>query len=401
MRDLQDLVRVDAADVHKGAVLAGQLRRHGSLMEFSYREGYAGPAVATTLPMGLGPATAPPGAVPAFFAGLLPEGRRLVLLQQALKTSADDELSQLLAVGGDTVGDVRVAPAGEEPASPAPRFDPAEADEVRFDRLLAASIGEVERIALPGVQLKVSARMQTLPIRRGALSDAILKLETDDLPALVANERACLSAARTAGLQVAEHRVVGDGTGRQALLVGRFDRIVRDGDVHAVAQEDGCQVLGLWPADKYRPSIESVVGGLAAVCAAPVVAALRLWEQVAFSYLLANGDLHAKNLSIRRGSRGWEPTPVYDVVCTHPYGDVLTMALPLAGDANPDRVSRSRFLAAAEGTGVPPPAMARTLDRLLDRTVEVPEVLAELPIPGLRRAKLRRVLERRRERLGG
>ena len=73
------------------------------------------PAIATTLPVTTTPVTTLGGAVPAFFAGLLPEGRRLSALRQGVKTSADDELSLLLGVGGDTIGDVRVVPAGASP----------------------------------------------------------------------------------------------------------------------------------------------------------------------------------------------------------------------------------------------------------------------------------------------
>jgi len=38
----------------------------------------------------------PAGALPSYFSGLLPEGRRLGALRRAVKTSADDELSLLL-----------------------------------------------------------------------------------------------------------------------------------------------------------------------------------------------------------------------------------------------------------------------------------------------------------------
>lgn len=401
MRELPSLLDVGVADVHKASRLAGQLRRDGSVIVFRYADGYDGPDVATTLPRGQPVPAGPPGAVPAFFAGLLPEGRRLALLQQALKTSADDELPQLLAVGADTVGDVRVVPEGDVPVSPAPRVDLTAGDNLRLSGLLAASLDEVERVGLPGVQPKASARMQTVPVRAGttALSDAIVKLEPPDLPALVANERTCLEAAAAAGLSVPGHETVTDRDGMQALVVRRFDREFRDGTVVAVAQEDGCQVLGRWPADKYRVSTEEVVSALSRVCRASVVAALRLWEQVAFSYLVANGDLHAKNLSVRRGARGWEPTPAYDVVCTFVYGDTATMALPVAGERAWDRLHRSALIEAAATTGVRPAAMEHALDRLLARTVDLPERLAAVAAPGVRQTKARRYLEARRERL--
>jgi serine/threonine-protein kinase HipA len=110
--DLADLRFVGAAEVHKRGRLAGRLVRDAAGVRFQYEEEYLGdpdaPAVATTLPRTAEPAITPAGAVPPFFAGLLPEGRRLAALRRAVKTSADDELSLLLAVGRDTIGDVEV-----------------------------------------------------------------------------------------------------------------------------------------------------------------------------------------------------------------------------------------------------------------------------------------------------
>ncbi len=80
-----------------------------------------GPAIATTLPVTEVPVLRPGGALHAFFAGLLPESRRLGVLRRAVKISADDELSLLLAVGEDTIGDVEVVapqPDGEWRVSP-------------------------------------------------------------------------------------------------------------------------------------------------------------------------------------------------------------------------------------------------------------------------------------------
>jgi hypothetical protein len=52
------------------------------------------------------------GAVPPFFAGLLPEGVRLGVVTSSTKTSADDHFTWLLANGAGTFGNVRVVPAG-------------------------------------------------------------------------------------------------------------------------------------------------------------------------------------------------------------------------------------------------------------------------------------------------
>ena len=93
MPSLLELRQVTQADVYKGGVLAATLTRSGRHIAFSYLDEYrsvGGPPVASTLPIGTDPVIQPAGALPPFFSGLLPEGRRLTALRQAVKTSADD-----------------------------------------------------------------------------------------------------------------------------------------------------------------------------------------------------------------------------------------------------------------------------------------------------------------------
>lgn len=180
----------------------------------------------------------------------------------------------------------------------------------------------------------------SVPVCDSALSTHLLKLGPQGLPRLIANERACIRALARARLEVNQAEVVVDRTGEQALLVARFDRHASAGVVRARRQLDGCQVAGRYPADKYDLDTVDVVNALADVCANPTVAALRLLEQVAASYLIGNGDLHAKNLSVSDRGKGLEPTPAYDVTFTHPYGDTDTMALPICGEAKVARIGR-------------------------------------------------------------
>lgn len=64
-----------AADVYKAGVLAGRLSLEADgATKFVYIDGYAGPAVASTLPVSDMPVVNFNGALPNFFTGLLPEG---------------------------------------------------------------------------------------------------------------------------------------------------------------------------------------------------------------------------------------------------------------------------------------------------------------------------------------
>lgn len=70
---------VARADVYKAGKLAAHLTRTATGVEFAYTVDWlrnGGPPIATTLPVLPDAITTLGGAVPAYFAGLLPEGRR-------------------------------------------------------------------------------------------------------------------------------------------------------------------------------------------------------------------------------------------------------------------------------------------------------------------------------------
>jgi serine/threonine-protein kinase HipA len=93
------------------------------------------------------------GAVPTYFAGLLPEGRQLSGLRRAVKTSADDDLTLLLAVGVEPVGDVQIVPSGQHPTPAEPLIQVDKAfEEVTFSEILQDEVGLVglPRAGTPG-----------------------------------------------------------------------------------------------------------------------------------------------------------------------------------------------------------------------------------------------------------
>ena len=221
---LERLKAVDVADVHKGGRRAAVLDRRGDALRFAYRAAYLeadAEPVATTLPLTMEPVSFVGGAVPPFFAGLLPEGRRLTNLRREVKTSADDELSLLLAVGRDTIGDVQVVPEGESPERPDVLVALAgDVSTTRFADVLFKA-GVVDPVGLPGVQEKASARMISVPVRQAG-ERYLLKVDPPEYPHVVESEAFFLSLARDVGVPSAEARVVRDADGRAGLLVKRW-----------------------------------------------------------------------------------------------------------------------------------------------------------------------------------
>lgn len=398
---LEQLRTVEQADVYKAGRHAATLTRTPHGVEFRYLDAWldAGePPVAMTLPLAPNPVLRPAGALPSYFAGLLPEGRRLGALRRAVKTSADDELSLLLAVGADAIGDVQVVPAGVTPAEVPPRIVVESITELSFAEVLTELGIRAQRMALPGVQDKTSAAMINLPIARAG-ERYILKLNPiGEYPHLVENEAFFLRAARLSGLAVPQHDLVSDRDDAPGLLVRRFDRITLDGQVHALAVEDGCQACDRPPADKYLLSADETFAALTAVCDAPALAGREFVRQLAFAYLTGNGDAHAKNFSVVQDEQGeWKASPVYDVPCSHVYGDT-TMALSIGGRAGSE-FSSDDFARLGEMLGVPPRATRRALSELAERAGRWLPGLDQLPFDRGRINKLRRVAEHRRAKL--
>lgn len=385
-----DLRSIDTADVYKGGRQAGTLSRKGTDIVFRYEKDFANddsaPPLAWTIPKQVAQIRTSGESVPPFFAGLLPEGARLRAVVAGTRTSEDDHLTLLLAVGADTIGDVSVLPPDVPFAESSPALDLASSDAIDlrevFDSIVGTESLAYDRAAIPGVQPKVSAAMISSPLWT-THGPAILKLTPDrDYPRLVENEDFFLRMARACELRTPEHHVIHDRSGRSGLVVFRFDRVVEATTERRLPQEDACQVMDVYPARKYRLRTQDVIETLAARCeeggGSRQAATLRLLQLVAFSYLIGNGDLHGKNFSIHRSDGGpWEPTPAYDLVSTQPYLNWRDpMALDLYGRAN--RLDHRHLVESGERLGVTGRAVSRMLARMCDRAVRWADRVGEI-----------------------
>lgn len=337
------------------------------------------------------------GAVPPFFAGLLPEGVRLGVVTSSTKTSADDHLTLLLAIGADTIGNVRVVPTGATPARPLPMFEPERDNDFRavFARLTGSV--DADPVGLAGVQPKVSAAMLSTPAQTRT-GPAILKLNPVQYPLIVENEHFFMTMAAACGLRVATTSLLHDAAGNSSLLVSRFDRA---GEMR-IAQEDACQVAGIYPASKYRIRTETAITALADACGrgggSKPAALLELLKVVVFSWLIGNGDLHGKNLSIYNPDGVWQPTPAYDLLCTQPYMRWQDpMALNLYGRAN--RLTRADFMDAGERLGLRRRAITRMIDAIVDAARDWPDKCGEIGFDERQTKLLAQMLRKRMDSL--
>src|SRR5699024_872071 len=115
-----------------------------------------------------------------------------------------------------------------------------------------------------------------------------------------------------------------------------------------------------------------------------------------FSWVIGNGDLHGKNLSIYNPDGVWQPTPAYDLLCTQPYtGWRAPMALNLYGRAN--RLTRADFLDAGEPPGLRRRATTGRVDSIVDAARDWPDRCGEI---GFDDRNTERLAEMLRTRIG-
>jgi serine/threonine-protein kinase HipA len=402
LEDLTELRLVQRADVYKQGIKAATFTRTPDGIKFEYlsswiREG--GPSVASTLPVTNIPVIRPGGALPSYFSGLLPEGRRLGVLLRQVKTSADDELSLLLAIGTDVVGDVQVLPEGGDPSKVPQHLEVNDFAEINFNQILTDLGIRAERVGIPGVQDKISTALLNLPVAHQG-SRFILKLNPSEFPFVVENEEFFLRAAKLSGLSVASAELVTDKDGIHGLLVTRFDRVPlgANGESRMLAMEDASQALGKPPADKYLITSEEAFTALTTLCLAPKPAARLFISQLVFAYLTGNGDAHAKNFSVMQLPSGeWVPTPAYDLPSTYFYDD-FTMAMTISG-RNSNNIRRIEFVELGEHLGLPERAVRRVIAEQCDHMDTWLPLVTELPFDPAKLAKLQKFAQYRRDRL--
>ncbi len=305
-----------------------------------------------------------------YFAGLLPEGLRLNYLQQKVKTSSDDLFSLFAALGGDCIGDVHtdvVDAINDNHQEHFPKWDSINFYDYFFEVLKKEGQKEVQIFS--GVQEKISASMISLPLKMQKNKHSyILKLSPKDKPNLVYNEWLCLTLASLCQIEVNNFELIYDKDDNLGLIVQRFDRkydyIINQ--MERIHQEDMCQVLDRYPAEKYRITVREVFEAIEKYSSAPLVDKLKLFQLLVFSYLVGNGDMHGKNISLYENPDDGRIslTPAYDIICTLIYGDTK-MALKMDGkDSNFTRMDFVKF-------GIRHNLTQKSIESVIDQTLNL------------------------------
>ena len=220
---------------------------------------------------------------------------------------------------------------------------------------LAAQVIQ-SQTTLTGVQAKLSLHLdrhngsKRLTIV-GLWGDYIFKPQTQSYKTLPENEDLTMHLAEIAKIKVVPHTLIRLKDGTLGYLTKRIDRSA-DGD--KIPMEDMCQLTERQTEYKYKSSYEQIAKVIAKYSYVPLLDLTDFYEQVFFSWLVGNNDMHLKNFSLYAPKGKWGLTPAYDllnVTLVNPKDDE---ELALTLNAKKNRIKKADFVKAMETSGIAP-----------------------------------------------
>lgn len=288
--------------------------------------------------------------------GLLPEGEARTVLEDQFAVRRGDVLGLLRAVGRDCAGAVTFHTGDADSREAA--LAPMSRDELehRIADLPLHPLGADDDVpvSLAGLQHKLLLVRTDSGWARplhGYPSTHILKPDPFALPGLIASEAFVMTAARLAGLDVAEVEL-DQFAGRDVLVVRRFDRKLTDGGLQRLHQEDGCQALGIDPSrdNKYErpghrdnPSYGRFAQLLLDHAIDPRSEQAKLAEAMVLHIVSGNTDAHARNHAFLIDRGTVRLAPVYDAAPTIEFSNTTRCALRICGQDMIERVTRQHL----------------------------------------------------------
>jgi serine/threonine-protein kinase HipA len=225
--------------------------------------------------------------------------------------------------------------------------------EASFDRNLAKIYERADTPRLSGIQIKAPMYLDT----NGTLSPSTGKPFThilkpagasgfESLPVI---EWTALELGRVAGFAAPPAALVTMPDGMPpALLVERFDIRESVDDKRLIALEDFCSVLDLPTEAKYDGTMERVAKAVRQLSSTSEEDVLIVIKRALFAWLIADGDMHLKNLAILKTAepgdeqfRSVRMAPLYDAVTTRVFPRLQRDRMALKLNGKDDRLRRA------------------------------------------------------------
>jgi serine/threonine-protein kinase HipA len=189
-----------------------------------------------------------------------------------------------------------------------------------------------------GVQPKLSLHIEKISKKDkpqrftivGLWGGYILKPPTKQYKFLPELEDLTMHLAEISGIEVVPHSLIRLNSGKLSYITKRIDRR-NELKIH---MEDMCQLTERLTEQKYNGSHEQIGKAIVKYSANPGLDIINFFEQVLFSFLTGNADMHLKNFSlIDNPDMGYILSPAYDMVASSLVveGDKEELALTLNG----------------------------------------------------------------------
>lgn len=237
----------------------------------------------------------------------------------------------------------------------------------------------------PKLSLQLSIGKRNEPQRFtivGLWGNYILKPQTSHYPLLPEVEDLTMHLAQIAKIGCACHSLVRFADGEFCYITKRFDR-TNDGT--KLPMEDMCQLSERLTEYKYKGSYEQIAKLILKYSSTPKLDVVNFWEQVLFSWLVGNADMHLKNYSLYSLIKGeYRLSPAYDLVSTALVLPQDTEELALTLNGRKRKIARSDFERAMQGSDIDPKVAAKIFVKftklvakwndMIDRSFLTPEM---------------------------
>lgn len=165
----------------------------------------------------------------------------------------------------------------------------------------------------------------------GLMGRYILKPQTERFERLPEIEDLSMHLAEIAKIPTVPHALIRFVDGELNYITRRIDRT---DDGQKLPMEDMCQLSGKLTEQKYQGSYELIAKIIEQYSSLPQLDKINYWQQVVFSWIIGNTDMHLKNFSLYSPRTGqYVLSPTYDQVSTKIVmpEDTEEMALSLNG----------------------------------------------------------------------
>ncbi len=218
---------------------------------------------------------------------------------------------------------------------------------------------------LTGVQAKLSLHLDRHEGSRrltivGLWGDYIFKPQTRTYKTLPENEDLTMHLAEIAKIKVVPHTLIRLQDGTLGYLTKRIDRTSDGGKI---PMEDMCQLTERQTEYKYKSSYEQIAKVIAKYSYVPLLDLTDFYEQVFFSWLVGNNDMHLKNFSMYAPKGKWFLTPAYDLLNVSMANPKDTEELALTLNGRKKRITKGDLVSAMTLSGIAP----KVFDNMLEK----------------------------------